>query len=186
MRKTETIEPDPWHFPRPELADAYLKAFDLKLSSARGLFARRRMGKTEFLRRDLLPAAAAAGYLIAYTNLWDNRSAPDIALVAALTDALEPQGVKAVLTKLGQPLKKIRASAKIPGGAEGALEAELALPAIDKSEALREVLKQLDRQKRPLVLVIDEAQVLARAEHSDFSHALRAALDVRACVRAVL
>jgi hypothetical protein len=62
----------------------------------------------------------------------------------------------------------------------------LALPAIDKSEALREVLKQLDRQKRPLVLVIDEAQVLARAEHSDFSHALRAALDVRACVRAVL
>jgi hypothetical protein len=124
MRKPETIEPDPWHFPRPELAEAYLKAFDLKLSSARGLFARRRMGKTEFLRRDLLPAAAAAGYLIAYTNLWDNRSAPDIALVAALTDALEPQGVKAVLTKLGQPLKKIRASAKIPGGAEGALEAE--------------------------------------------------------------
>jgi hypothetical protein len=179
MRKPETIEPDPWHFPRPELAEGYLRAFELKLSSARGLFARRRMGKTEFLRRDLLPAAAADGYLIAYTNLWDNRSAPDVALVAALTDALEPQGVKAVLTKLGQPLKKVRASAKLPGGAEGALEAELAQQAVDKSEALREVLKQLDRQKKPLLLVIDEAQVLARAEHSDFSHALRAALDIR-------
>lgn len=179
MRKTDAIEPDPWHFPRPELAEAYLKAFDLKLTSARGLFARRRMGKTEFLRRDLLPAAGAAGYLIAYTNLWDSRSAPDVALVASLTDALEPQGVKAVLTRLGRPLKKIKASAKIPGGAEGALEAELALPTVDKSEALREVLKQLDRQKKPLLLVIDEAQVLARADHSDFAHALRAALDIR-------
>src|ERR1700677_3859518 len=97
MRKTETIDPDPWHFPRPELAEAYLRAFELKLSSARGLFARRRMGKTEFLRRDLLPAAGAAGYLIAYTNLWDNRCAPDVALVAALIDALAPQGMKAVL-----------------------------------------------------------------------------------------
>jgi hypothetical protein len=179
MRKTETIDPDPWHFPRPELAEAYLRAFELKLSSARGLFARRRMGKTEFLRRDLLPAAGAAGYLIAYTNLWDNRCAPDVALVAALIDALAPQGMKAVLAKLGHPLKKVRASARMPGGAEGALEAELAQPAIDKSEALREVLKQIDRQKKPLLLVIDEAQVLARAEHSDFAHALRAALDIR-------
>jgi hypothetical protein len=179
MRNLETIKPDPWHFPRPELADAYLRAFDLKLSSARGLFARRRMGKTEFLRRDLLPAAVSAGYLIAYTNLWDRRSAPDVALVAALTDALEPQGVKAVLARLGQPVRKLKASATISGGLEGALEAELAQSTIDKSDALREVLKQLDRQKKPLLLVIDEAQVLARAEHSDFAHALRAALDIR-------
>jgi hypothetical protein len=179
MRKPETIDPDPWHFPRPELAESYLKAFQLKLSSARGLFARRRMGKTEFLRRDLLPAAVSAGYLIAYTNLWDNRSAPDIALVAALTDALEPQGVKSVLARLRQPVKKLKASATIPGGMEGALEAELAQPGVDKTEALREVLKQLDRQKKPLLLVIDEAQVLARAQHGDFAHALRAALDIR-------
>jgi hypothetical protein len=99
--------------------------------------------------------------------------------VAALTDALEPQGVKAVLAKLGQPVKKLKASARIPGGAEGALEAELAHPDVDKAEALREVLKQLDRQKKPLLLVIDEAQVLARAANSDFAHALRAALDIR-------
>lgn len=179
MRKTESTDTDPWHFPRPELAGSYLAAFDLKLSAARGLFARRRMGKTEFLRRDLLPAAAAAGYLVAYTNLWDNRSAPDVALLSALTDALEPQGVRAVLAKLGRPVKKLRASARMPGGAEGALEAELAQPDVDKADALREVLKQLDRQKKPLLLVIDEAQVLARAENGDFAHALRAALDIR-------
>ena len=179
MRKPENPGFDPWHFPRPELANAYLKAFELKLTSARGLFARRRMGKTEFLRRDLLPAAQSQGYLVAYTNLWDSRAAPDVALVSALTDALAPQGFKAVLARLGAPVQKVKASAKMPGGIEGALEAEWLHSLADKSEALREVLKQFDKQKKPLLLVIDEAQVLARVDHSDFAHALRAALDIR-------
>jgi len=179
MRKDEKHGEDPWHFPRPDLARDYLTAFALKLSSARGLFARRRMGKTEFLRCDLLPAAKSAGYLIAYTNLWDNRSAPDVALIAALTDALEPQGIKAVLSKLGRPITNLRASAKLPGGVHGMLEAELSQPGTDKADALREVLKQLDKQKKTLLLVIDEAQVLAHAVNSDFAHALRAALDIR-------
>lgn len=174
----DTLQPDPWHYPRPDLAGAYLQAFDLKLSSARGLFARRRMGKTEFLRRDLIPTAIEKGYLAAYTNLWDNRSAPDSALASALVEALEPQGVKAVLAKLGKPVKKLKASAKL-AGAEGSIEAELAATKVDSAGALREVLKQLDKQKRPLLLVIDEAQVLALAAHSDFAHALRAALDIR-------
>lgn len=174
----DTLQPDPWHFSRPDLADAYLQAFDLKLSSARGLFARRRMGKTEFLRRDLTPAAIKKGYLAAYTNLWDNRSAPDRALVGALVEALEPQGVKAVLTKLGKPVGKLKASAKL-AGAEGSIEAELGASNMDSAGALREVLKRLDKQKKPLLLVIDEAQVLAVAAHADFAHALRAALDIR-------
>jgi hypothetical protein len=176
---SDTPGKDPWHFPRPDLADAYLSAFDLKLSSARGLFARRRMGKTEFLQRDLLPAARQRGYLTAYTNFWDIRSAPDAALVFALSEALEPQGVNAVLAKLGKPVKKVKATAKIPGGAEGSLEADFAQPKTDNATVLREILKRLDRQKKPLLLVIDEAQVLARADHSDFAHALRAALDIR-------
>ncbi|MGF6971480.1 hypothetical protein OKW43_008575 [Paraburkholderia sp. WC7.3g] len=178
MKPHETLEPDPWHFARPELAEAYLQAFSLKLSSARGLFARRRMGKTEFLRRDLLPAALERGYLVAYTNLWDNRSSPDAALIAALTEALAPQGVKAVLTKIGKPVRKLKASAKVPG-VEGSLQAELGSADADSATALRAVLRQLDKQKRSLLLVIDEAQVLARADHGDFAHALRAALDIR-------
>ena len=178
MIPDETIEPDTWHFARADLARSYLDAFGLKLSSARGLFARRRMGKTEFLRRDLLPAARQRGYLVAYTNLWDSRAAPDSALLSALSDALEPQGVKAVLTKLGRPVRRLKASARIPG-LEGAVEAELAAPRGDTAGALREVMKQLDRQKKPLLLAIDEAQVLARTVHSDFAHSLRAALDIR-------
>ena len=178
MRKNEKDSMDPWHYPRPELANAYLDAFGLGLTSARGLFARRRMGKTEFLCKDLLPAAVERGILVAYTNLWDT-STPDIALVSALAEALEPRGLSAVLAALGKPVRKIKASAKIPGGVEGSIEAELAQLHAESSATMREVLRQLDRQKMPLVLVIDEAQVLAKAEHSTFAHALRAALDIR-------
>lgn len=178
MRIREKIAADPWHFARPDLAEAYLNAFALGLTSARGLFARRRMGKTEFLCKDLLPAAVEKGYLTAYTNLWDT-SAPDIALVSALAQALEPRGLRAVLAALGQPVKKLKASAKLPGVAEGSIEAELSQVEADTSTTMREVLRQLDRQKKPLLLVIDEAQVLAKEQHSLFAHALRAGLDIR-------
>lgn len=136
MRKAENPG-DPWHFPRPELAEAYLSAFALGLTSARGLFARRRMGKTEFLCKDLLPAAVAQDYLVAYTNLWDTET-PDIALVSALAEALEPRGWMAVLTALGKPVKKVKASAKVPG-AEGSIEAELAQLDTDSSVTLRDM-----------------------------------------------
>ena len=41
-----------WHFPRPAMAKKYLSMFKLGLTTARGLFARRRMGKTEFLKKE--------------------------------------------------------------------------------------------------------------------------------------
>lgn len=169
---------DPWHFARPDLAAAYLTAFDLKLSSARGLFARRRMGKTEFLRRDLSPAARERGYLVAYTNLWDDQDAPDAALISALRDALAPAGLAGVISKIRKPVAKIKASAKLGGVAEGSVEADLAT-STDKATALRDTLKILDGQKKTLLLIVDEAQVLARDSHSNFAHALRAALDIR-------
>jgi len=176
IRETNTI--DPWHFGRPELAAAYLNAFALGLTAARGLFARRRMGKTEFLCKDLLPAAVDKGYLVAYTNLWDT-STPDRAVVAALAQALEPRGLRAALTAIGRPVKTLKAGAKLPGGVEGSIEAELSQAEADTATTLREVLRQFDREKKPLLLVIDEAQVLARQEHSVFASALRAALDIR-------
>lgn len=38
---------DPWHYARAELAQNYLTVFELGLTSAKGLFAKRRMGKSE-------------------------------------------------------------------------------------------------------------------------------------------
>ena len=83
-----------WHFSRPRLAQAYLGSFNLGLSSARGLFARRRMGKTEFLKQDFIPAAEADGYVAIYANLWEMRTEPANALVTAFFQAIEPKGFR--------------------------------------------------------------------------------------------
>ena len=63
------------------------------LTSAWRLFARRRMGKSEFLEHDLLPAALRAGYLAAYTNLWDDTEHPGQALATAIVLAVQPRGL---------------------------------------------------------------------------------------------
>jgi hypothetical protein len=179
MVKTQNKIKPSWHYPRADLAQKYLKTFDIGLSSARGLFARRRMGKTEFLRKDLEPLAATSGYLVAYANFWDNKDAPEAALVMALARALEPTGLKALLAKVKSPLKKVKASGKGPAGIEGTFEAELNLEDAAATVKLADLLAHFDERSKPLLLLLDEAQVLARIEHSGFAHALRAALDVR-------
>jgi hypothetical protein len=169
---------DRWHFARPELAEKYLQTFALGLTSARGLFARRRMGKTEFLSKDLLPAAQAHGYVTAYANLWANRDAPGRAIVEVLALTLAPRGARRLLEDLKRPVKSLKASVRVVD-VEGGLETELAARKEPTLDALTEVLLRLDRSKKRLLLVLDEAQVLARSEHQNFAHALRAALDVR-------
>jgi hypothetical protein len=170
---------DPWHYPRQDIAQLYLKTLDLGLQSARGIFAKRRMGKTEFLNKDLIPAAAKAGYLTAYANLWENKDNPAQALVLAIALAVEPHGVGKLLQRFNTPIKNIKASGKIVGIGEGGLETELADPANVANTTLSMVMRSLDKTKRKLLLAIDEAQVLASADHANFAHALRAALDVR-------
>src|SRR5579862_5911497 len=103
-----TTPADPWHYPRPELAAKYLQVFDVGLSSARALFAKRRMGKSEFLEQDLIPAARGAGYLTVYLNLWDARSQPAPALLAVLARALEPTGFGKLARTIKRPVKSIK------------------------------------------------------------------------------
>lgn len=170
---------DPWHYPRLALAQKYLAIFDIGLESARGIFAKRRMGKTEFLNKDLIPAAENAGYLTAYANLWENRDNPEQALLSAIILALAPQGVDKFLQRFTTPIKKIKASGKIAGMAEGGLEAELLDTSKTAESDLAEVLRNLDKTGKKLLLAIDEAQVLADADNVGFAHALRSALDVR-------
>ena len=170
---------DPWHFARPELAQRYLQTFRVGLISAQALFAPRRMGKSEFLEQDLIPAAQKSGLLTAYLNLWDAREHPRGALVSTLARASTPRGLSALMKKLRAPLKKVKASAKISGLAEGSLEAEMADDPSVAGAALSELLRGFDRADRPLLLILDEAQVLASPAHSDLAHSLRAGLDIR-------
>lgn len=176
---------DPWHYARPKLAAQYLHMFEIGLISARGLFAPRRMGKTQFLEKDLVPAAIDAGYRTAYVSLWDARNNPRPALILALAWTLEPQGWRALLEHVRGPLKKLKATAKI-GELEGALEAELEHDPRLTAPLLSEVLRSIDRSRRRLLLILDEAQVLAMREHSELAHALRAGLDTRKAIIKVI
>jgi hypothetical protein len=170
---------DPWHYPRPELARSYLKGFDLGLTAARGLFARRRMGKSEFLKHDLLPAAVQDGYLAAYTNLWDATDHPGQALVTAIMLATRPRGLRKFWQDLNAPISKLTGGGKLPLGIEGSVEVELAEKEKVAVPAIRAALQAADKTKKKLLLVIDEAQVLAAPEHLQIAHALRAGLDIR-------
>jgi hypothetical protein len=170
---------DPWHFPRPDLAQAYLHGFDLGLTSARGLFARRRMGKSEFLKHDLLPAAVHAGYLAAYTNLWDATDHPGQALATAILLATQPKGLSKFWAGLNTPIRKLKSGGKLPLGIEGSIELDLAEKEKAAGPAIQAALQAADKAKKRLLLVIDEAQVLAAPEHKVVAHALRAGLDIR-------
>ena len=170
---------DPWHFARPELAQAYLQGFDIGLTSARGLFARRRMGKSEFLKHDLLPAAIQGGYLAAYTNLWDDTAHPGQALATAILQATQPKGLDRFWQDLSSPIRKLKAGGKLPAGLEASLEVDLAEKEKLAVPAIQAALQVADNAKKKLLLVIDEAQVLAEPEHSAVAHSLRAGLDIR-------
>jgi hypothetical protein len=177
---------DPWHFPRPDLARNYLQAFDLGLVSARGLFARRRMGKSEFLKHDLLPAAEAAGYLAAYTNLWDDTEHPGQAIANAILAAVRPKGLARFWAELSTPVRKIKAGGKLPTGLEGSVEMDLSEREKLAVPAIQAALEAAGKSRKRLVLVLDEAQVLANPEHSQLAHSLRAGLDIRKAAIKVL
>ncbi len=166
---------DIWHFARPLLAKQYLGEFDLGLISARALFAKRRMGKSTFLERDLIPAAKQAGYLTPYLNLWNATNTPAQALVRVVSATLPPKGWLRILKRL----KSVKTSAALKGLVEGKLEMEWeGLAASVARPLLGDLLDELPSHQR-MLLVLDEAQVLARPEHSELAHSLRANLDSR-------
>jgi hypothetical protein len=169
---------DPWHFPRAQLAASYLDGFELGLTSARGLFARRRMGKSEFLKRDLMPSAEHRGYMVAYVNLWDDTDHPGQALASAIQSAAQPKGLDKLWTELNTPIRKLKAGAKL-SGVEGSLEMDLADKEKVAAPAIQAALLAADKSRKKLLLVIDEAQVLAAPEHKAVAHSLRAGLDIR-------
>lgn len=168
-----------WHFARPTLAKAYLNTFALGLTSARGLFARRRMGKTEFLKRDLIPHAKNEGYEIVYVNLWDLEVDPATALLAEFYKVIEPKGFEKFWKKIKSPVKSVRASGKLPYVGEATVEMDFNERKKVTGTLLMEAMDVFDKKDLVLLFVIDEAQVLAYEENAHFAHALRSALDVR-------
>jgi hypothetical protein len=171
-----------WHFPRADLAKAYLDSLEIGLVSARALFAPRRHGKTEFLKLDMSPMAIDRGYAVAYVNLWDNQERP----AGALIDALKvPQAKTSVLSRLSggssTRVKSVKLGGKIAALGEASAEVEWDKSGMTSRELLdlHSELKKIAAKKRTTLLLVDEAQILADARHATLAASLRAGLDIR-------
>lgn len=169
-----------WHYHRPALAKIYLDTLNAGLVTSTTIFAPRRAGKTSFLLKDLTPAAETAGYTVAYVDLWQTKLSPGVSIVRALERALEPKNaVESFVAKLNTPIKKLKAKAEIAGAK---LEGEVELGDLSK-KVQTEIALQIDNlidqlcKKKPVLLLIDEAQELAKTkEHEAVATALRTAI----------
>ena len=174
---------DPWHYPRRELAARTLLALTEGPSKALTLFAPRRRGKTEFLRKDLAPAAEAGGHRVVYVSFWDPLE-PLALLVAALERAVAETTLRGRAgTLFGRLLPKVTLSASLPGIEAGG-ELDLTdLPEKARPALLTHVdalLGRLERADRKTLLLLDEVQELARRDRDEgLVAALRTSLDVR-------
>ncbi|WP_425648238.1 hypothetical protein HF292_010020 [Acidithiobacillus ferruginosus] len=170
---------DPWHYPRTALADQYLKTLAIGLSKSLVLFAQRRMGKTEFLRKDLLPAAEKAGYITIYVSLWESREDPQSVLLDAIRKAAEGGGIiSGVWRRLGRPGSKIGVGANASTvGAQASWEQGTA-EASERMLDLRQWMNTLAQKKNPTLLLVDEIQTLSdEKRYGALVAALRSALD---------
>jgi hypothetical protein len=120
-----------------------------------------------------------AGYLAAYTNLWDDTDHPGQALATAILLATQPKGLGKFWEDLNTPISRVKGSGKLALGIEGSLELDLAQKEKAAVSAIQAALQAADKARKRLLLVIDEAQVLAAPEHKAVAHSLRAGLDIR-------
>lgn len=138
------------------------------------------MGKTEFLTRDLTPAAHKRRYAVGYCNLWQEDQDPTEAIAEAVAAAAHPKHLMGkVRAKIASPVTTLKISGKMGGMAEGS--AELGLKESEKTHAgkLRSAFAAFDKSGNRGLLLIDEAQVLADKRHRSLERALRAQLDTR-------
>src|SRR5882672_9206331 len=93
---------DPWHYPRSELAKRTFTLIEKRLAKALVLFGPRRIGKTEFLIRDLGPLAEKAGHRVVYASFWQSPLSPVATLLTALHEGQRKPGLTGQLQRLAE------------------------------------------------------------------------------------
>lgn len=176
---------DPWHYPRTELAKRTFALIEKRLANALVLFGPRRIGKTEFLLRDLGPLAEKAGHRVVYASFWQSPLSPAATLLAALHEGGKKRGLAGQLQRLAEGFgPRIKLGAKLPGLGEAGAEIDLAglkgAPPSDVLLLIDELLGRLARKTKPTILMLDEVQELAaEAANRPLIAALRTSLDKR-------
>ncbi len=147
------------HFDRPYLAQSLCASMagESILDSApfKFLAGPRRVGKSSFMRRDLLPAAVNLGWQTVYVDLWAQRQAsPDVLIREALFREAEKSlgAVQAAMRKGGAT--EITLSAGFT-----AFKFDPGAMSISPSSSLKDLIGFIIlRNRAPLLLIVDEAQ----------------------------
>lgn len=170
-----------WHYPRRDLAKRYLTGVTQGMMNRIALLGVRRVGKTEFLLRDLCPLALEEGYLPVYINLWASPEYPHETVIAALQTALTGRKDKRrIRDALSNEVKKLEVGNSLIG--KLGFEFEGAVATIEPGVLTRigQLVQQLvDTPNVKPLLIIDEIQHLAQNDHFyPLQGALRTAFDL--------
>lgn len=159
---------DLWHYPRTALAQSIIDTLNSNVVHAFTLFAPRRMGKTEFLLKDIMPLAQAAGYRVFYFSFLDGAAEEMPARFAhALKEFEENSGI---ISNASNQLKRIKKV--IVAGSTIELNQ---LP----NSSISDILSKLAGGKKPTLLLLDEIQELVNLNSaSGFIASLRTGLDI--------
>ncbi len=162
-----------WHFSRLALAKQVLGMFESGLSTALVFFAPRRMGKTEFLLKDVLPLAEEQGWLVCYHSFLDTSKSAETEFTQSL---LQINQENSFLNRSKHAVQKIKTLSGGVFGLHGSIELEKISA---DSISLKDILTQTSKQT-PLLLLMDEIQALTQSneENLPFITALRTILDV--------
>jgi AAA ATPase domain len=171
--------PDPEIFHRTayaqELATQLLRPSALHKNVRSGVFLSgiRRVGKTTFLRQDLIPALEAHGALVIYVDLWSDRTKSPSALVH--------DAVRETLRQLQTPgsglLQRFKGLNIAAAGVSFAFQVD-SLGAKDGATLAHALEELVAKAKVDVVLVVDEVQQALNSDDGyNLLHALKAARD---------
>lgn len=167
---------DPLYFPRTEYAAKLISSLKDGITHAFTLFAPRRMGKTEFLLKDILPLAERSGFNVFYFSFMDSAN-PAADFQAALTRfATDIQTGGKAKTLIGS-INKV----DIMG-----IGIERQTPS-QTPPRLSELIGIIAADNRPSLLLLDEVQELARIKQTEgLIKSLRTGLDIhKNCIKTI-
>ncbi|ELP5902564.1 hypothetical protein QTV49_004604 [Vibrio vulnificus] len=161
------MKPLDWHYKRPELAEGYLKQVGLGPVFRIALLGVRRIGKTAFLIKDIIPKAEELGFHPVYINMWDNRDAPHETIISKLNDhikALSSSSKESIKQLMKSEVTKFEINAGI---AKATIDTSTVKPQLVSpshvtqiSDALIRLNKLADADDKRLLFILDEIQHL--------------------------
>lgn len=162
---------DIWHFKREELAKQIIGMFTTGISTSLVFFAPRRMGKTEFLLKDIMPEAIKQHWQTFYFSFLGTQNAKE----DFTNGLLEFTHTHA---NYGQKAKNILQSIKKIGATTHQIGANIEFDHAKTLSSFDDLFKNLAKTGKTLLLM-DEIQVLALNKNNEqFIATLRTNLDI--------